>query len=532
MIQSVRATGGLSTESQYATYGALNVFEFVSEIFGNKAFQEELNKIKYPNSTESLLDRFKKILTQFLEYLGLDTKGTALSEGIASVFRLLDNQTDAVTVQQSNPIEGITDPVDQQFKLNSLLEQLGKIDPNVLSQSNSGELSTPQVTLNRAAIIANKNNEQIQYALDSVRILNSDIANTLFDKGIKNNWSIDKIAQELKIPKDEKALIAKSYDEGNTTTKDLAIDIASKYSYTVDINTSQLPNSLITNIELKENEDGFYTATLRATGEVVKGDLTLFEGIALSREYGSEYKSSGNSNHYKNLVVPGGINYQENEILTPDIIPSIKGHGKLSTDQGIGWFRADERNSDIRRVLELQSDLFQKGRDKDRLVNWSEMSVKLGDDKISMANSFLQLLNKEGNWVTFFIKSIIQDSAKKGYEKVLFPKGKTAVKIEGGTTEEIEQQLQPIKSFYDDRVTNTLIKQFGADNVVSITDEFGNTWNEITINDVLTSYVVEEYNDLSKQVKSKLNENGIFEQDYMSLTQQEKEYLLYQTKKC
>ncbi|MGK3945574.1 hypothetical protein ABK046_45435, partial [Streptomyces caeruleatus] len=49
-------------------------------------------------------------------------------------------------------------------------------------------------------------------------------------------------------------------------------------------------------------------------------------------------------------------------------------------------------------------------------------------------NQFLQLLNKDNNWVTFFVKSIIQDSAKKGYEKVLFPAGETAAKIEGHET--------------------------------------------------------------------------------------------------
>ena len=59
------------------------------------------------------------------------------------------------------------------------------------------------------------------------------------------------------------------------------------------------------------------------------------------------------------------------------------------------------------------------------------MAYDKGDEKTNQANQFLQLLNKDNNWVTFFIKSIIQDSAKKGYEKVLFPKGETAAKIEG-----------------------------------------------------------------------------------------------------
>src|SRR5690606_24775409 len=51
-------------------------------------------------------------------------------------------------------------------------------------------------------------------------------------------------------------------------------------------------------------------------------------------------------------------------------------------------------------------------------------------------NQFLGLLAKDNNWVTFFIKSIIADSAKKGYEKVLFPTGNTASKVEGHETVE------------------------------------------------------------------------------------------------
>ena len=55
-------------------------------------------------------------------------------------------------------------------------------------------------------------------------------------------------------------------------------------------------------------------------------------------------------------------------------------------------------------------------------------------EKDVKGNQFLQLLNKDNNWVTFFIKSIVQDSAKKGYKKVLFPRGETAAKIEGHET--------------------------------------------------------------------------------------------------
>lgn len=206
----------------------------------------------------------------------------------------------------------------------------------------------------------------------------------------------------------------------------------------------------------------------------------------------------------------------------------------------------------------------------------------LGLDKEIQSNQFLQLLNKDNNWVTFFIKSIIQDSAKKGYEKVLFPKGETAAKIEGHETianelakltaeqgliqdqidatiknlqphfvvfiegktkvtkteneakqivndynnaigeenpfsakawyetveiegkdleieslkdeiKELEkrkqelksqgiEKLKPIEAFYEIKVGNILEKLFGKNNVKTITDEYGNQWREITIN--------------------------------------------------
>jgi hypothetical protein len=222
-----------------------------------------------------------------------------------------------------------------------------------------------------------------------------------------------------------------------------------------------------------------------------------------------------------------------------------------------------------RRILEVQSDLFQKGRDKKELINSESepglfFKTKSGQivkadtqeefDKYyqlgeldgteepiasdrNLKNQFLQLLNQGSNWVTFFVKSIMQDSAKKGYEKVLFPSGDTASKIEGHTTlEEFKKQkedrikelekskeqdkynitddygqthsvkvdlkkidneitqlkqelervdregfgaLKPIYNFYENTVTNILKKQGYSPQ--QFRDEYGNTWNEIEI---------------------------------------------------
>jgi hypothetical protein len=184
-----------------------------------------------------------------------------------------------------------------------------------------------------------------------------------------------------------------------------------------------------------------------------------------------------------------------------------------------------------------------------------ESFVKEEFVKKSPENKFLSLLEKDSNLATFFVKSIIQDSAKKGYEKVLFPKGETAAKIEGHETiadeinkidkelknnrdflenptnlyevtpfdsnytdamledglenklkkaeknivrlekqkQELKSQgiekLKPIEAFYEIKVGNILEKQFGKENVKQVTDEYGNTWNEIRITPDLNTKV-------------------------------------------
>lgn len=74
---------------------------------------------------------------------------------------------------------------------------------------------------------------------------------------------------------------------------------------------------------------------------------------------------------------------------------------------------------------------------------------------------FLNLLfGKKEQWSSFFVKSLIQNAAKKGYEKVLFPKGNTASKIEGHQTldaakERIQQDIDIVKrgGYYSNMLT-------------------------------------------------------------------------------
>ena len=492
---------------------------------------------------------------------------------------------------------------------------------------------------------------QVNYSLKSVEILQSTKAIQIFEKGKKSNWDLNKILTELAIPKEQKQIIL---DKGLTTREEIITSLLADNSFVVEVNT----------------------ATRIGDGKVnVDAMLGLKDYIPNN--------SIQNTQHYSNLTVPGGTNYTENEIATPAITPSIKGHAQFATDQGIGWFRSDDKvsenvqaenqyeyydydageeragdpiestrndviipkdkftyNGDIyerreplfdeedfgnisyfkngkaitgkefgeafdainqptktRRILEVQSDLFQKGRDKEDLVGkdrtneltdsfeldleiynkdtlgnytkfladpfGTEQEVNITKEEYEKAykqkyktdyvenktattdNQFLQLLNKDNNWITFFVKSIIQDSAKKGYEKVLFPTGETAAKVEGHETlanelsrinssieeysndnnyelknnlyykripvtdivnptqedlnrykknkienlekqkEELKSQgiekLKPIYNFYENTVTNILNKTYGKNNVKVITDEYGNTWNSVDL---------------------------------------------------
>jgi hypothetical protein len=416
---------------------------------------------------------------------------------------------------------------------------------------------------------------------------------------------------DLGIPKDQVELL-KSFNTEDRN--ELVTNMLANYSFAIEINTSLDKTTVNSDDLMFDNEGGweaFYigddkylTSTYTPEFYGDEGSTTYYKNkqIITEKEYikAREDKFTNKiktpSKYYSNLTVPGGTNYTENEIATPAITPSIKGHAQFATDKGIGWFRADdsvvgiqnrkalpqeieeirdtegaqaakelEKNgipdtggdvTKTRRILEVQSDLFQKGRGKEILTGkYEEARLVKGYPQYNLQketkeNQFLQLLNQGSNWVTFFVKSIIQDSAKKGYEKVLFPSGNTASKVEGHTTlEEFKKQkedrinqlenkkyesfplkngkftdrsglktyetaeeanalsikqdlneinqlkqelervegpegfgaLKPIYNFYENTVTNVLNKQYGKENVKQVTDEYGNTWNEIDI---------------------------------------------------
>lgn len=312
---------------------------------------------------------------------------------------------------------------------------------------------------------ASRNPNAINASLKLVSSLRDPRAEKWF-KSLPRETFLTKLQQDLQAPKSQVDMLAKWLKDKNIDSiSDMITGVLAELSYTVEVNVA---TDKYTETGLSA-QDVTYATTQREREELEELGWVNIGENRYSPNPDLVSKNATPTQHYSSLSVPGGTNYRENEIKTPDITPSIKGHAAFSTDQGIGWFRSDdqagtfyEEDAEVdidgtkvkieggirttgkpegrtRRILELQSDLFQKGRDKDTLVNTEGEPIEDFEEfapGLVKGNDFLQLLNKENNWVTFFVKAIVQDSAKKGYENVRFPGGNTANKIEGQTTVE------------------------------------------------------------------------------------------------
>jgi hypothetical protein len=202
-------------------------------------------------------------------------------------------------------------------------------------------------------------------------------------------------------------------------------------------------------------------------------------------------------------TIPEEWNYSENSIDLPGVTPYIEAHVNFGNNNTIGWYRTDEiiEDNESRRILEIQSDLFQRGQNEEQLVrkvtgideasktlddwfsrkdffynndaydvrkqydgseyyykNGKEIRKKefefakqeaekgdiLGDQN---QNKFLQVLNTNNNWVTYFVNSIIQYSSLIGTKNMYFPKGYTSMKIQGHTP--AEQRIEMMYGFIE-----------------------------------------------------------------------------------
>jgi hypothetical protein len=237
-------------------------------------------------------------------------------------------------------------------------------------------------------ILESKSNE-VNYNLRAADILMSDKAKQIFTKGEKVGWDLNKILTELQIPKDQKQLIL---DLGKSNREEIITDLLANYSYTIEVNTSM--NNKVLNTQLDQEGGDEVFNPLTGNWEI-NPNITGLGGAVPTQ-------------HYSNLTVPGGTNYTENEIATPTITPSIKGHAQFSSIKGIGWFRSDEQTEEGTSTYRFYEDPSGQGNEKEtsyggtptktrRILevqsDWGQKQRKSAEPDINVEYDIQQIIN-------------------------------------------------------------------------------------------------------------------------------------------
>ncbi|MDB4285887.1 hypothetical protein N9933_01135 [bacterium] len=409
------------------------------------------------------------------------------------------------------------------------IEILQKLYPEIkigfTQDGKSFEVGDDKVIFNQEKL------NEVQYILKSVRILSSEQAKQMFAKGKKNGWNLDMILTKLQVPKEQKQIVLTSdfggfYVDELSLRENIIISLMANNSFVIEVNTATSSETHAHRMQ----DSGF--DIYQIDGKYYVYDPDEDSTTEVSEEAYTNWlrdtaplETSIPTEHYPTLSAPGGTKgknkykdnpdweYRELAIQTPDIINNNSKHANEfanGVSNMLGWVRVwYNKKTGVVEVQEVQSALFQEGRDKKDLVTVKDRlnnndgtflsqydegifilngeqyrfhpeadAPSKGDPDIHVSehatitideynkaideynkasgeyknkitpekNQFLQLLNKKGNWVNFFIQSIVQDSIKKGYNKVLFPSGNTASKIEGHTT------LEEYKKSKEDRI--------------------------------------------------------------------------------
>ncbi len=417
------------TKKAYLVKGKANKTSAIHEIFTHPF----LLQIEKTNSTlyKNLLKEAKnnKSVVDYVDNL----YGTNQNNDHEYIARAIDLAVQGELNQQKDKtlLERIQDFFNQ---LSNYLKRLFNI-PEVFSSAIS-----PNITLQQLAQFAmygkgkmnlNPAQENVEYSLKATDVIVKNLDRVKQwekNKSVSEDVLWSKI-QGLGVPKEQLELIKNS--EGNTVEEKL-LDFVNQYSFTIEINTAikedkSRSSSYIDDFTL--NGDVYST---QEVGDADFGgfDLPTKNGEVISEE---EYKEAKNeyfklnqikTSYYSNLTVPGGTNYTENEISTPLIKPSIKGHAEFSTDNGIGWFRSDDRAKPVENSKEKA---LQRAIENDDFLPFDEdyLSTETTDTKTR------RILEIQSDWgqnqrkssepdinVKYDIQQIINDLQKSGDLKI------------------------------------------------------------------------------------------------------------------
>ena len=408
----------------------------------SKSIIEKLGNVKKDSKGEYKIEDVKKLLT-LSKQEDIQKSDSEILESIVDKYKIAPKVVfkegkvvvDDIEYSQSGII---SNAVDYQLRVVNALLTLST--PKITKRSEKyGELAEPEVL--------------------TIRL------NTKERPNLENN--IRKLLSNKKVTKEQIDFVfdyMKSNNIQEISVEELALALAEKFNFGIEIDVAKSgANQDLEGRFIEVNGESFkphgfhgwvneYDGTPATKEELALIDKQLKEGNQTPTQIYSNLSARNNQNESK-YKAEEGWEYQELEISTPLITPNIKGHAQFATDNGIGWARVwYNKKTGVVEIQEIQSDLFQKGRDSKDLTsktklggtykvdhnpfsNKDEFPYAIFDNtgeiwdfyktkeeanavlykqelNISPENQFLQLLNKDSNWVKFFTQAVSQHFAK------------------------------------------------------------------------------------------------------------------------
>jgi len=215
----------------------------------------------------------------------------------------------------------------------------------------------------------------------------------------------------------------------------------------------------------------------------------------------------GGGSRYENITLPDELRGEVESYFERIYESPIKteagnihyGDSPMGDEGGVeGYFahtRVEDIVNDVRRVIELQSDLMQKGRLD------SERSLKVPEEIEEVKGKGIQIVDRFGNTEVVDIEKIKQDKGKlqpyrntwyeriireevkralqEGKKSILFPTGETAMKVEGLGDTTVNFYHSPEANVYGYPVPGSLTGEVTKNQLkvgITIEDRNGNEW--------------------------------------------------------
>jgi hypothetical protein len=297
---------------------------------------------------------------------------------------------------------------------------------------------------------------------------------------LENN--IRKVLQGKSVPKDQIDYIFKYMRDNNLSeipSNKLALDIAAKYSFPVEVFDSEsqdyrdsisvgggknytvkaIRTPGIANIISKSG--GYHDDQFNKR----RGDMAIWFRTDNTEESTPDNKTRRiielqsflqKTRKSDTLFVKGEV---ISDILTK-VIQKFKRVGFRSIPEGQlfkvqnTWFSVGPLNRATGRrvIINTRTKATSNPLDESTFYELLEKYNIADDKRAEEKENFLKLFQKDNSWITFGIKTIMQDSARENYQTVRFPTGKTTAKIQGHTSNEqqIKQSYKKIESLYEE----------------------------------------------------------------------------------